>query len=993
MASASPPGNKGGQHTRTYQACIPCRRRKVRCNLGPVGTLSADVPRDHPHDPPCQRCRREGKECFFSATRRKRHADEKDDYEEEVDDYEVRNGRKRVRSEKLPEPIVTSANGAYIAQPLTPGGSIGRYEPLRRPTTSAGQPLLNDEEDQKVSNETMATLQAGEVYSGHDALNLLFEATQTHGHIRTLSTSSLNRPTMGSTPGSQTNFASPSVSSSHIRNNSRPAVSEATLDPAMSQPMLPDPPNETAFNDAVRAWTKFRFVRAGWLTAKEAIVYIDYFYTFLSPLTPIVVPDYRDHAMHAKLLKEEPMLVITLLTIAARYSQPSGSSGIGAQSRSYLIHEKLWKYLQGMIDRMIFGQEQFGGGFCGAGQQPGSDVNPLSRKGLRTLGTVESLMLLTEWHPRALHFPPGDDDDELVIPDDPYETGPKADMLKGVGDKRIDSWLEPCWRSDRMCWMLLGNAMTLAFEIGVFDDTSEKEFEDANHSLSHATVKAYYRRKNHLRDLLIIYVTQTSGRLGLTSMLPKIERDESMVGGPTPLDLYHERVGRIKAPPPQFGMRSDGQRLPLESIATQERHAVQDLVLDFWQRIAKVMEIGNLKLFSNRRKTRELLKSGDYEEMLKFFQGPLMEWKACFDRAPQVPTQLRHVLIIEFEYTRVYLNSLALQAVVERCTHNTPMQTHAQPSGMGSMNGMSTNGDNGNAIPFSTLVKWYANDRHYINEVIDASRNVLKIVVEGLHPGGYLRHAPVRTFFRIVSVAIILLKTFALGATEEDVAISLNLLSDAVTALRQGIVDDVHVGNRFADLVETLTHRIRSRFVRLAANGSTGISRAGSRSPIQAPLMPPPAPLGQSNHLQPPYVSSTNTYQGPGTSVPGSPSLGLTASGRATPLSSSLWGISAEPYDPNSNSISIMPPPGNYANFNANSNQTNGNGNTNWSQWANSGASWGAGQDQDWLALPLDPLLDQWGAEINQTAMGPDIGGFDMLDILLNMGGPPGSTS
>jgi hypothetical protein len=358
-----------------------------------------------------------------------------------------------------------------------------------------------------------------------------------------------------------------------------------------------------------------------------------------------------------------------------------------------------------------------------------------------------------------------------------------------------------------------------------------------------------------------------------------------------------------------------------------------------------------------------------------------VQWLTCL-----VPTQLRHVLIIEFEYTRVYLNSLALQAVVERCTHNTPLQTHAQPNGMGSTNGIATNGDNGNAIPFSTLVKWYANDRHYINEVIDASRNVLKIVVEGLHPGGYLRHAPVRTFFRIVSVAIILLKTFALGATEEDVAISLNLLSDAVTALRQGIVDDVHVGNRFADLVETLTHRIRSRFVRLAANGSSGISRAGSRSPVQAPLMPPPAPLGQSAHLQPPYLSATtsNSFQ---PSVPGSPSL---ASGRATPLSSSLWGISAEPYDPNSNSISIMPPPGNYTNFN-NSNQNNSN--ANWSQWANSGASWGAGQDQDWLALPLDPLLDQWGAEINQTAMGPDVGGMDMLDILLNMGGPPGSTS
>lgn len=290
---------------------------------------------------------------------------------------------------------------------------------------------------------------------------------------------------------------------------------------------------------------------------------------------------------------------------------------------------------------------------------------------------------------------------------------------------------------------------------------------------------------------------------------------------------------------------------------------------------------------------------------------------------------------------------------------------------------------------------------------------MLKVVVEGLYPGDYLRHAPVRTFFRIVSVAIILLKTFALGATEEDVAVSLALLSGAVDALRTSIVDDVHVGNRFADLVETLTHRIRSRFVRLAANGSTGISRAGSRSPVSAPLMPPPAPL---NPLASSYMGSSSQVfpsthsHGTGTSVPGSPSLGLTASGRATPISQSLWGISAEPYDPNSNSISIMPPPGfnafpqsntpggsnnNANNANTANNQNGGsNANGTWSQWANSSGSWGgANNDQDWLALPLDPLLDQWGAEINQTAMGPDVGGMDMLDILLNMGGPPGSTS
>lgn len=676
VANASPGRpSQPSSHTRTYQACIPCRRRKVRCDLGPV---------DNPHDPPCVRCRRESKECFFSATRRKRKTDGGE--LDEDDDYEIRNGRKRARTEDesqhLPTPPqpTSSNSNAYVSQPLTPGGSVGRYEPLRRPTTSHAP--QNDEEDQKLNDKSMAVMQTGEIYSGHDALNLLFEAAGRNGdieHHRTGSASSLQRPSLrgpGSTPGSQPNFASPQAQPAHARNQSRAAATEPAVDPAISQQYtsLPEPPNEAAFAEAIKAWTKFRFVRAGWMTAKEAVRYIDYFYTYLSPLTPIVVPDYRDHALHAKLLKEEPMLVITLLTIATRFRTTDFPQGPGAISRSYLIHEKLWKYLQGMIDRMIFGQEQFGGGFCGAGQQPGSDVNPLSRKGLRTLGTVESLMLLTEWHPRALHFPPGDDDDELVLPDESFEAeipAPALEQLKGESGQRIDSWLEPCWRSDRMCWMLLGNAMSLAFEIGVFDETGEVEFEEANQHLSHATVKAYFRRKNHLKDLLIIYVTQTSGRLGLTSMLPQVKRESDSVMQKTPLELYQERVSRIKAPPPHHGMRPDGQRLPLESVATQERHAVQDLVLDFWDRIAKIMEIGNLKLFPNRRRTRDLLKSGKYEELLQNFQTPLIDWKRGFEAAPQgsfsvvdMPCSLSNC----FKYHRSSAMSLRLNT-------NTPVST------------------------------------------------------------------------------------------------------------------------------------------------------------------------------------------------------------------------------------------------------------------------------------------------------------------------------
>src|SRR5436190_943690 len=89
--AASPKGQQLVQHKRVYQACIPCRRRKVRCDLGSV---------DNPSDPPCVRCRRESKECYFSATRRKRKTDDADDLSE--DEYIVRNSRKRLQADVSP---------------------------------------------------------------------------------------------------------------------------------------------------------------------------------------------------------------------------------------------------------------------------------------------------------------------------------------------------------------------------------------------------------------------------------------------------------------------------------------------------------------------------------------------------------------------------------------------------------------------------------------------------------------------------------------------------------------------------------------------------------------------------------------------------------------------------------------------------------------------------------------------------------------------------
>lgn len=58
----------------------------------------------------------------------------------------------------------------------------------------------------------------------------------------------------------------------HIRRTAMPVRMEQPIDPELSQPELSSQPG---YIEAIAAWQRFRFVRAGWFTAAEAIEYID----------------------------------------------------------------------------------------------------------------------------------------------------------------------------------------------------------------------------------------------------------------------------------------------------------------------------------------------------------------------------------------------------------------------------------------------------------------------------------------------------------------------------------------------------------------------------------------------------------------------------------------------------------------------------------------------------------------------------------------------
>lgn len=531
------------------------------------------------------------------------------------------------------------------------------------------------------------------------------------------------------------------------------------------------------------------------------------YYAYLSPLTPISPPTFRNPASHLTLLTEEPILTVTLLTIASRYRRMPGPGG---HCRSHAIHEQLWTYLRGMIERVIWGQEAFGGGFCGsgAGEAQNSSTAPwrgLRRGSLRTLGTIESLMILTEWHPRALHFPPNEAIDELMLPSYDSHDGnldEDGNQRPPVGGKRIESWLEPAWRSDRMCWMLLSAGMGLAYELGVFDDIDEMLTAGAITRPEYEE-ETYRLRAFRIKRLLLIYLSQLAGRLGWTNMVPENLRKSILA-----------TVGRRRAHANEGttpGTNPSSFSSAFNYIPDLE---LDDQIIHCWAGISNLMHAGNEKLFRSRKHTTEIITSNKYTALLKEFQPLLRNWYREFELF-RLPPYIRHILTIEYEYVRIYINSLALQAVVERCTSN---------AGGATAPGGSVSGNSGpqlspqtqnyyGKLPLAQLGGFGAEDQEYVREVVNGSRNLLRTVVEGLLPDDYLKHSPVRTYFRIISGAMFLLKTFALGAPRSDVELSIQLMDDTVNALRNCVVDDVHLGIRFADLLESLTSRLRNRFI------------------------------------------------------------------------------------------------------------------------------------------------------------------------------------
>lgn len=421
----------------------------MRCELGSA---------DHPSQPPCARCCRERKKCFFAASRIRKNTSTK---------------------RKAESPLETNFSRSQGPEDVS-RGAIGTQNSPNLGNQTGSQRLPED-------RHAASALLEGHPRTYHDALTLLSEACE-------------------HTEGRGQNEAS-APSTTHPGISAIPFESADTTNPDTRA-------SKIGTQDALRAWSSVRFVRGGLFTAEEALDMVDHFYKFQSAFSPVIPECFQDHSQHAALIEEEPILTITILMIGSRYRKWTGPAAV---ARSYIVHDRIWRYLQRMISRLFWSDDLFVGEFPSLRDPsggPGHTQRQLHAEGwshgFRTLGTCEALLLLLDWHPRALHFPPPDEDTSSIVVSEPKRRRKVASAPAFQGPGSGHDWLA---RSDRLCYSMLSNVLMLATEIGIFNE-EHNSFQEQGIESDPSKEASDQQRFHRIQCLIWVYATQQPGRPG-----------------------------------------------------------------------------------------------------------------------------------------------------------------------------------------------------------------------------------------------------------------------------------------------------------------------------------------------------------------------------------------------------------------------------------------------------------------------------------------------
>ncbi|KAL0940240.1 uncharacterized protein CTRU02_203003 [Colletotrichum truncatum] len=571
-AESAPPSSP--RFRRTYVACDSCRARKVRCIVG--------------DNPPCAKCKREHRDCRFD--RRPKTAKHRD-----LPSWVgVKSASQSATSPTRQNRVDAGSSRPSTASPQVIGPPEQEDTPPEAITPSTASESYRTwanhslQDSQLLSERVMSSFVTG----SNDALDVLSDAANLL-HNATVAPFSGQQPTQPSFPVRELPVAVPAS----MQTGCQTGVGFTILS-------LSEPSDAT-----LDVWDKCRFVRQGWFTSQEAVT----FFKHLSPLSPVLINQYSHHEAHTSLICQESMLCCTILMISSRFFMLPGAGGV---SRSHLIHNRLWQFCESLIKRIILGQEK------------------VSTAKMRIIGTIESLLLISDWHPRAVHFPPDTEGWDAALVDTEYD---RQNRKRTNDEEPLLRWrkdvFEPAKRASRMSWMLLGLATNLAHELGIMSN---------DHTVL-STLDSASRRRFRAQKLLYTYMTQTATRLGYHSVFPES----------TTIAASRSFMRDV----------SDESQLSWNAY------------MDAYLELTRLSKVASSMFFQSITHLQNVLQNDNYPDLLEHFLESLSNWNKTFDSTLNGQTSINS-LLVEFYHLKACIGAISLQAVVQRATGSEASRTH-----------------------------------------------------------------------------------------------------------------------------------------------------------------------------------------------------------------------------------------------------------------------------------------------------------------------------
>lgn len=291
-------GPSGKKFKRAYIACLNCRVRKVKCDLG-----SPLNPKDR-----CARCERERRDCVFVDLKKR-------------------------------------SVGNYHNEVL--GELSLKAEPTEKSDTESPTP------------KHFSTMEGALVFLANAAGKIATADSRDNIDARA-KYDQLERHSERPTPVNSTRQSASGESSPQIEETKLPLSMASLIPPYYNRPILRNkrlavPPAENAYAVRPNGTNDLAHIEYigddGILTAAEAEYLIRMFFLTMHPFFPHI-PKF----LHlAKVLSGYPILLCAILTIASRYHS-LGTHNAEGVAKNIEIHDRLWLYVQRLISQTVWAE-------------------------------------------------------------------------------------------------------------------------------------------------------------------------------------------------------------------------------------------------------------------------------------------------------------------------------------------------------------------------------------------------------------------------------------------------------------------------------------------------------------------------------------------------------------------------------------------------------------------------------------------------------------